>query len=393
MEWRLSKSVIRGDIDNTVKGVITGRIWLVGRDEPLDLRLKGNCLRDIAGQRVRFENPEPAAGDEVDLATLQDGDAGEMTASRRIYFTDDGSDETALQAYPDGTKIGNCLCLEWYSTVNGFVTLEGPGFEVRISEPSWQMTIEEEWAQIEKNEGAFAGWMDAGDEEDADFHEPMNEFEWERNLREMDAMTDRFSKVLEKYLDHPDSERCIAREMGWTWLLDAMPVQDEENGELQSAGQEVETAPDVNGAEELVPNPLTEGVDWIRTDKGRVTHPLSARAFKFAMVMWEYCKERGLLGEKGDSDLQDMIFQTQMLSAKLAGALDSLAYDIDIDKGFIVACLKRTLALVNRSIADSDAVERKGLLEQDRIAYFRRSMLEIREEILRLMTLYRKQVI
>ena len=61
MAWRIDEAVIRGEIDNTVEGRTTGRIWLAGRDEPLILTLVGDCWRDLAGTRLRFENPCPMA--------------------------------------------------------------------------------------------------------------------------------------------------------------------------------------------------------------------------------------------------------------------------------------------------------------------------------------------
>jgi hypothetical protein len=30
MAWRLNKAVVRGEIDNRTKGVVTGKIWLIG---------------------------------------------------------------------------------------------------------------------------------------------------------------------------------------------------------------------------------------------------------------------------------------------------------------------------------------------------------------------------
>jgi len=59
MAWQLEEAVVRGVIDNTVEGRTHGRIWLLGRDEPLELSLDGDCWRDLAGARLRFENPAP----------------------------------------------------------------------------------------------------------------------------------------------------------------------------------------------------------------------------------------------------------------------------------------------------------------------------------------------
>src|SRR5664279_5431304 len=74
MAWRIEQAVIRGEIDNTVEGRTTGRIWLAGCDAPLQLSLDGDCWRDLAGTRLHFENPEPRPGPETaGLAVDQTG--------------------------------------------------------------------------------------------------------------------------------------------------------------------------------------------------------------------------------------------------------------------------------------------------------------------------------
>ena len=84
MAWRIDEAVTRGEIDNTVEGHTSGRIWLAGREEPLVLNLVGDCWRDLAGTRLRFENPSPQAVEDSDaLEVNQTGIVGDMTASRK----------------------------------------------------------------------------------------------------------------------------------------------------------------------------------------------------------------------------------------------------------------------------------------------------------------------
>ena len=66
MAFRIDEAVIRGEIDNTVEGRVTGRVWLLGREEPLVLNLEGDCWRDLAGTRLLFENPAPKPDPVVD---------------------------------------------------------------------------------------------------------------------------------------------------------------------------------------------------------------------------------------------------------------------------------------------------------------------------------------
>src|SRR4051812_25584364 len=55
-------------------------------------------------------------------------------------------------------------------------------------------------------------------------HEPeraWDEYDWERFLQQQDHKTEKYMELLEKYLDDPQRDQIIAREMGWTQLLDS----------------------------------------------------------------------------------------------------------------------------------------------------------------------------
>ena len=399
MAWRLADSVVRGELDNRDRGHVSGRIWLLNRDDPVELDLRGDCLRDIAGTRVVFHNPSPCPGDLLDLDERQAGVVGDITASRRFRVYDVSLSEAqrlkeAGQPIPE--HVANGLYLEWYSETDGRVVIESTDFAVEVSGAAWRMSEREERAQLRRNMEAIEDWKDhlrEADEywdEEEDFDDgvpsndpPLNEFEWEKRLRESDALTDRYSGLLKEFIDHPDRDRIIAREMGWDWLEEAT----ERGTRTEAPRTEAEPGEEVSP---LKPNPLTEGRDWVRTATGRVTHPLSCRAHATAMDMWQYCSQQGLMGEAGDKDLHDMIFQAQCLSAKLAGALNGIAYDRQVESGFIVACLKRTLKYINQSIASADAVTTRQLLDDERLESFRGDLFRIRQDILELMKHYRR---
>jgi hypothetical protein len=107
---------------------------------------------------------------------------------------------------------------------------------------------------------------------------------------------------------------------------------------------------------------MTEGIDWVRNEKGGIQHPLMKRASEIGMGMWHYCKERGGLGENCDHDLHEMIFQFQIAGAQIAGALDGLAYGEDDarEAGVIVAALKRALNYLHASLSAADKVAQKN---------------------------------
>ncbi len=397
MAWRLNQSIVRGEIDNRTRDCVTGKFWVVGREFPIELTLAGNAYQDIAGCVLRFENPKPSEGDNTSLSPVQMGTAGDMTASRKVRLFDVPLDE-ALACIERGEKVaehmGNAIYLEWYSRANGRVVIESADYTIAISPHKWRMTAEEQTTQLEKNQQAARQWVEeitaeiqGGSDfaDDDDWH--MDEFEWEKQLKETDAMTARYGKLLDKHKDDPNHEEIIAHEMGWHW-------GDEEEEEAQEEN-DIDELPWIAGADfddvpELIPDPLSEGRDWIRTDDNRIKHPLSEHASRIAMDMWHFCKDQDLLRDEGNSDINDMLFQAHTLSAKLAGALDSLAYDDDPDCGFVVACLKRSLQDFDSAMRSAAIVAEKNLVAAKRIGLFRNNLFEIRQEIIRLMTHYRQ---
>lgn len=401
MALRLRSSVVRGEIDNRVKGVVTGKVWLVGREEPVELKLEGNGYRDVAGCLLTFENPSPNRGDEhTDIFQQQVGAIGDYTASRKVRAFDIPLDD-ALEMIRRGEKppehMANCLYLEWFSNRNGRVVIESHDYETKIVDSVWQLSDHEEARQLEQNANSMSGFMqqlvegfaDAEDPVyDPDGDKPMDEFEWERFMKKADARTDQYGKLLEKYMDHPDRDQIIAREMGWDDLAEDLKRFDDavEKGDVDLSVLE-------GDVEELVPNPLTEGTDWIMGRHGHPVHPLQEHASAVVMTLWKECKDAALFEEAaGHDELHKMLFNGQCIVAKLAGALNGLAYDRGHDNAFIVACLKRALPFFDDMMNDLKAVREKELLPQKRLSCFSDDMFAIRAEIVQLMERFRDEI-
>jgi hypothetical protein len=400
MALRIYRSVMKGEIDNRTRGRVRGSIWLCGRDRPISLNLTGNCLADVAGCSMRFKNPDPRKAEEEHselLSGKQKGIAGDITASRKVRVCDEPLEDAAEEAAAAESlpeQIANSIYIEWFSEENGRVVIETTDYEVTISEPAWRMSPSEEQEQLATAQQAMRDWLeqlsDALEQEqestyDPEDEKPLDEFGYEKLMRESDARTEKYLELLEKYKDRPDHEKIIAKEMGWEWLEEALEA--DERGALP-AHEEMEVP-------ELVPDPATEGVDWVRDENGRIRHPLSKRAFDSSVSMWHFCKDRDLLGQDGDSDLFEMVTQFQTTAAKLAGALNSLAYDDEEsvrDSGFVVAALKRALNYLHASINASEKVAEKRLLPEDALESFRRELFSIREEILTLMQRFREKL-
>src|SRR5437762_7947741 len=46
-----------------------------------------------------------------------------------------------------------------------------------------------------------------------------DEYDWERFLKQQDQRTEKYMELLERYIDDPQRDEIIAREMGWTQIL------------------------------------------------------------------------------------------------------------------------------------------------------------------------------
>ena len=394
MAWRIADSIVRGEIDNRQKGRVVGRIWLLGREEPIELNLQGNGLRDIAGCLLNFSNPAPKPGDPVDLAKDQDGFVGDITASKKVFVLD-CSIEESIALSDQGLELpkhhANCLYIEWFSRRNGRVVIETTDFDIRVGEPAWTMTEQELAAQVESTHEAFRKWLEDFNQlcADAEPYEkdsdgPMNEFQWEKFMRESDQKTEKLGEVMEKYQGHPDSQRLIAREMGWTWLEEELEAQ--ERGIL-TFEDDVDDDPPFELPE---PDPAREGIDWVRDEEGEIHHPVALRAFNLSIRLWHYCHEQGLLGENADADALDMTSQLQICSAKLAGALNGIAFDRTVDSGFVVAGLKRALNFLHQSMDATDRVHRRNILDAGALEEFRKESFDVRQDVLDLMKRHRE---
>lgn len=146
MAWRPDKSIIRGEIDNTVRGRVTGKLRLVGREEPVTLELDGDAWADVAGRRLTFSNPHPREDGPgmADFSALQRGRVGDINASnkRRVYTM---PEEEWMQAMNEGRLdavpfvIRNTLYVEWFGP-NGRVVIENGLLEL-ISAVVFRRTV------------------------------------------------------------------------------------------------------------------------------------------------------------------------------------------------------------------------------------------------------------
>ncbi|MFZ3375377.1 MAG: hypothetical protein WA183_07470, partial [Chthoniobacterales bacterium] len=160
-----------------------------------------------------------------------------------------------------------------------------------------------------------------------------DEYDWERFLQQQDHKTEKYMELLEKYLDDPQRDEIIAREMGWSQLLDA-----------KDWSAEVETLlnEDWRSNDEDAPVDDEQKSSLVETFED---HNLYRAAF--ALTIWIdqlFDEDASLQNEPAAVKLAT---HSALASAKLAAALS----DEDVDEiGMTIAYLKRALKAITVSM-------------------------------------------
>lgn len=347
MAWRIDEQVIRGEIDNRVRGRTTGRIWLVGRPEPVELELRGDCWRDLAGRRLAFVNPAPKPAPLGSFAPRQEGVVGDITASRKVRVPDIPLDQLHLY-YKTGREMpwhwGNSLYLEWFSQRNGRVVIEAAGFELTVvGDPAWEMTAAEEETQRRANGEALTGFMDRlvdavaaaepgeavdetpaganaesrrGETDEPEWNEkPETEEEAEARRARSDLLADRIAARLEREGEEADYERILEEELDRLRRERGEPEPTPE--QLARNAEWIEEAN--RAAEEALANPDPEAAAELK-----YRHPLVERAAELHSGLHHHATDENWLPEDAGPEhpVGELLDATMIAGAKLAGALN-----------------------------------------------------------------------
>jgi hypothetical protein len=201
-----------------------------------------------------------------------------------------------------------------------------------------------------------------------------DEYEWERFLQQQDHKTEKYMELLEKYLDHPQRDQIIAREMGWTQLL------NEEEGE--SWNDEV----DAMLAEE------SRAVNGETGDAGEASafadgfedHTLYRAAFALTVWIDQLFDDQTAL--QNEPAAVKLATHSALASAKLAAALS----DDDVDEiGMTIAYLKRALKAITTSMEAGGQLLSEKLITAQQHSVLQQRLFEVRDGIITLMGQYR----
>src|ERR1043166_2635587 len=205
-------------------------------------------------------------------------------------------------------------------------------------------------------------------------HEPdrvWDEYEWERFLQQQDHKTEKYMELLEKYLDHPERDQIIAREMGWTQLLNGETWSDEMDSLLAE-----ETSPDENEAS--VAENSAQAVD------GFEDHALYRAAFALTVWIDQLFDEQTAL--QNEPAAVKLATHSALASAKLAAALS----DDDVDEiGMTIAYLKRALKAITIAMDAAGQLFSNTSITAAQYAVLQRRLFQVRDGIISLMGEYR----
>jgi hypothetical protein len=199
-----------------------------------------------------------------------------------------------------------------------------------------------------------------------------DEYDWERFLQQQDHKTEKYMELLERYLDDPQRDQIIAREMGWTQSLtqnewndevDALLADESGDGEQSDTRDETSIESALDGFED---------------------HGLYRAAF--ALTVWI----DQLFDD--DSSLQNqpaavkLATHSALASAKLAAALS----DEEVDEiGMTIAYLKRALKAITTSMDAAAQLLSNKLISASQHAVLQQRLFQVRDGIICLMGEYR----
>lgn len=330
MAWRIDEQVVRGEIDNRVKGQVTGRIWFSDRAEPVELDFHGNPWSDLAGHTLHFRNPEPRPGLGEGFAARQEGVVGDITASRKVKVPDCSMEELHEHCQnhtPFPWHWANSLYLEWYSRVNGRVVIETSSFELEISpEPAWTMDAEEEQAQHLRNAEALTDFMNrlgamvAQADEDFDDDAPQSAAEAQADAETewMNRLLDRVSARIEREgRDEVDFDEIYEEERERLREESGMPPEPEATAELEA--QRAEWIAEMNAAAQEALEEM-ESESWKNQPEPQ-SPELVQRALDFSVKLRHETNQ--WLTEQAGSEhpLREIAWGVQFAAVKLGGAL------------------------------------------------------------------------
>ena len=199
-----------------------------------------------------------------------------------------------------------------------------------------------------------------------------DEYDWERFLQQQDGKTEKYMQLLETYLDDPRRDEIIAREMGWTQLLDEKDWSAEVDALLDEMATEEEEC--------AVDNTAASGETFQE-------HDLYRAAFDLTLWIDQLFDQNPTL--QNEPAAVKLATHAALASAKLAAALSGDHLD---EIGMTIAYLKRALKAITTSMnAAAQLRKAPGLISRSEYLVLQQRLFEVRDGVVSLMGDYRAE--
>jgi hypothetical protein len=198
-----------------------------------------------------------------------------------------------------------------------------------------------------------------------------DEYEWERFLQQQDGKTEKYMQLLETYLDDPERDEIIAREMGWTQLLDANDWSAEVDALLDDDAQDEEATSDT----------ASQSAEVFEE------HDLYRAAF--ALTIWiDQLFDQNPSLQNAPAAVK-LATHAALASAKLAAALSGDSLD---EIGMTIAYLKRALKAITISMEAAAQLRKPARqITSSQYAILQQRLFRVRDGIIALMGEYRAE--
>ena len=246
-----------------------------------------------------------------------------------------------------------------------------------------------------------------------------DEYDWERFLQQQDRKTEKYMELLEKYLDDPNRDQIIAREMGWhhlfdengkDWTADLDNLFTQNQRTAKSQGDEDEDADDefeeeddeetddefedddddVLEDDEDLDESLADEDEETEEDEETVNrydrHPLYQAASALAVHVDQLFDDNDPAAQHPAA--ARLTTNVTLANVKLAAALT----DDDVDElGMTIAYLKRALKAITNAFDAAGHCEQEKLLGHEGAQDLRARIFQVRDGIVLLMGHYRTE--
>ena len=193
-----------------------------------------------------------------------------------------------------------------------------------------------------------------------------DEYEWERFLQQQDQKTEKYMELLEKYIDDPNRDEIVAREMGW--YHNAEDEAEEWQDEMGAADEESAPPLDfVNGSGESFEQ-----------------HSLYRASFNLTIWIDRLFESESQL--QNDPAAVKLATHAALAAAKLAAALSDEEAD---ELGMTIAYLKRSLKAITVAMDAAAQLFTERTITRAQQAALQKRLFQVRDGIILLMGEFR----